>query len=78
MDPEAAQQNTTGLQPTHDPSASRRKSAFGGRKSSVAVKEVVPDIHDPSTLNDADRRLAEMGYTQVCYSPPYWLLVSLS
>lgn len=77
MDTEA--QNSTGLQPSadFDANASRRKSAFG-RKSSVAVQEVAPDLHDPSTLSDADRKLAELGYTQVCYPFSDWLLVSLS
>lgn len=41
----------------------RRQSAFGRRKSSAVVEENAA-IVEAHTLNDADRRLAEMGYTQ--------------
>ena len=52
---------TTGLD---DKAARRRQSAFARRKSSAVVEESAA-IVEAHTLNDADRRLAEMGYTQV-------------
>ena len=52
---------TTGLD---DKAARRRQSAFARRKSSAVVEETAA-IVEAHTLNDADRRLAEMGYTQV-------------
>ena len=54
-------QVTTGLD---DRAAQRRQSAFARRKSSAVVEEAAA-IVEAHTLNDADRRLAEMGYTQV-------------
>lgn len=47
-----------------DKAARRRQSAFARRKSSAVVEEAAA-IVEASTLNDADRRLAEMGYAQV-------------
>ena len=47
-----------------DKAARRRQSAFARRKSSAVVEESAA-IVEAHTLNDADRRLAEMGYTQV-------------
>lgn len=47
-----------------DKSARRRQSAFARRKSSAVVEEAAT-IVEADTLNEADRRLAEMGYTQV-------------
>ena len=47
-----------------DRAARRRQSAFARRKSSAVVEETAA-IVEAHTLNDADRRLAEMGYTQV-------------
>lgn len=52
---------TTGLD---DKAARRRQSAFARRRSSAVVEETAA-ILEAHTLNDADRRLAEMGYTQV-------------
>ena len=52
---------TTGLD---DKAARRRQSAFARRKSSAVLEESAA-IVEAHTLNDADRRLAEMGYTQV-------------
>ena len=50
----------------------RRKSAFGNRrKSSVVVDETPAAVVEASALNDADRRLAEMGYVQVALPPFY-------
>lgn len=46
-----------------DKATRRRQSAFARRKSSAVVEEPAT-IVEASTLNDADRRLAEMGYTQ--------------
>ena len=54
-------EGTTGLD---DKAARRRQSAFARRKSSAVVEETAA-IVEAHTLNDADRRLAEMGYTQV-------------
>ena len=47
-----------------DKAARRRQSAFARRKSSAVVEESAA-IVEAHTLSDADRRLAEMGYTQV-------------
>lgn len=47
-----------------DKATRRRQSAFARRKSSAVVEETAA-IVEAHTLNDADRRLAEMGYTQV-------------
>ena len=47
-----------------DKATRRRQSAFARRKSSAVVEESAA-IVEAHTLNDADRRLAEMGYTQV-------------
>lgn len=47
-----------------DTATRRRQSAFARRKSSAVVEEPAA-IVEAHTLNDADRRLAEMGYTQV-------------
>jgi len=47
--------------------ASRRKSAAARRKESVIATELPAEILQASDLNEADRRLAEMGYTQVCF-----------
>lgn len=47
-----------------DKAARRRQSAFARRKSSAVVEETAA-IVEAHTLNSADRRLAEMGYTQV-------------
>ena len=47
-----------------DKSARRRQSAFARRKSSAVVEEAATVV-EANTLNDADRRLAEMGYNQV-------------
>ena len=47
-----------------DRATRRRQSAFARRKSSAVVEESAA-IVEAHTLNDADRRLAEMGYTQV-------------
>lgn len=47
-----------------DKAARRRQSAFARRKSSAVVEETAA-IVEAHTLNNADRRLAEMGYTQV-------------
>ena len=44
--------------------ARRRQSAFDRRKSSLAVEENAA-VLEAHTLSEADRRLAEMGYTQV-------------
>lgn len=46
-----------------DKATRRRQSAFARRKSSAVVEETAA-IVEAHTLNDADRRLAEMGYTQ--------------
>ena len=55
--------------------AGRRKSAFAGRrKSSVVVDEKPAAIVEASALNDADRRLAEMGYVQVRLQSHYHLI----
>ncbi len=48
-----------------DRQTGRRKSAFARRKSSAVVDEAPAAIVEAHTLNDADRRLAEMGYVQV-------------
>ena len=65
MDPKISADNgvevTGGLD---DKAARRRQSAFARRKSSAVVEESAA-IVEAHTLNDADRRLAEMGYTQV-------------
>lgn len=49
-----------------DGQTGRRKSAFNRRKSSAVVDESPAAIVEASALSDADRRLAEMGYVQVC------------
>ena len=52
-----------------DRATRRRQSAFARRKSSAVVEESAA-ILEAHTLNDADRRLAEMGYTQVRLPTP--------
>ena len=52
---------TAGL---NDKATRRRQSAFARRKSSAVVEETAAFV-EAHALNDADRRLAEMGYTQV-------------
>ena len=48
----------------NDKAARRRQSAFDRRKSSAVVEETAAFV-EAHTLSNADRRLAEMGYTQV-------------
>lgn len=43
----------------------KRSSPFAKQKSSNLIDESPAAIVEASSLNDADRRLAEMGYAQV-------------
>ena len=60
MDPEAAP--ATGYVRPID--INKRKSS-ARRKSSAVPTDIPTDILQAENLSDADRRLAEMGYTQV-------------
>lgn len=48
----------------------KRNSPLIRQKSSALVDESPAAIVEASSLNDADRRLAEMGYVQVGSKPP--------
>ena len=61
MDPENGTGVGTGIG-APGVNASRRKSS-GRRRSTVA--HIPQEVVDHTQLNDADRRLAEMGYVQV-------------
>lgn len=64
MERKASADNGAEVTAGYDDNATRRRqSAFARRKSSAVVEEPAA-IVEASTLNDADRRLAEMGYTQ--------------
>lgn len=58
---DSAVEVTAGLD---DKATRRRQSAFARRQSSAVVEETAA-IVEAHTLNNADRRLAEMGYNQV-------------
>ena len=61
MDPEIGNGTGTGIGAPGS-GAGRRKSS-GRRRSTVAY--IPQEVVDHTQLNDADRRLAEMGYVQV-------------
>lgn len=65
MDQKPTADNGVEVTPQFDNNAPRRRqSAFARRRSSAVVEDTAV-ILEAHTLNDADRRLAEMGYTQV-------------
>ena len=68
MERKASADNGVEVTAEYDDKATRRRqSAFARRKSSAVMEEPAA-IVEASTLNDADRRLAEMGYTQASLS----------
>ena len=46
-----------------------KRKGSAQRKTSVVPTAIPPEVLHAAQLNDADRRLAEMGYTQVCLHP---------
>ncbi|KAL2037455.1 hypothetical protein N7G274_009735 [Stereocaulon virgatum] len=61
---------TSGIDEKH---TERRHSTFNRRKSSVVVEETPAAIVEGSALSADDRRLAEMGYSQVYKREFSWL-----
>lgn len=69
MDPTTGITRDAEISGTDDKHTGRRHSAFNRRKSSVVVEETPAAIVEGSALSADDRRLAEMGYSQVSDIP---------